>query len=215
MKDIHSIYANPGNAIVTVVNMQNEFCKPGGIIHDDRALEQMPQVISAVRTVTEQAREVGIPIIHIQSLRTQEEPEFTVYGAKPILKAGTWATEIIDELKPHEQDIVVQAWWHDPFSKTKLNNIVEGLVEEPTKSHAIVMGGDIVGCLYLTMMGFFLRNHWVVLPIDAAYGDQEGQEFALTQYSKSSLPGVFLARSDLLEFSRVPDMAVRGLKPNT
>ena len=215
MKESHPIYANPGNTVLVVVNMQNEFCKPGGGIHDERALEQMPQVISAISSLTQQARKTGIPIIHIQSLRTLEEPQFTVYGDTPVVKEGTWASEIVDELKPHEEDIVVEAWWHDPFYKTKLNHIVEGLVDDPTKSHAIVVGGDMVGCLYLTTMGFYLRNHWTVIPIDAVYGDQEGEEFALAQFSKSSLPSVFLTRSEMVEFSKVPETAVRGLTPYT
>jgi nicotinamidase-related amidase len=215
MKETHPIYANPGNTVLVVVNMQNEFCKPGGIIHDERALGQMPQVISAISNLTQQARKSGIPIIHIQSLRTLEEPQFTVYGDTPVVKEGTWASEIVDELKPHEEDIVVESWWHDPFYKTKLNHIVEGLVDDPTKSHAIVVGGDMVGCLYLTTMGFYLRNHWTVVPTDAVYGDQEGEEFALAQFSKSSLPSVFLTRSEMVEFSKVPEMAVKGLKPNT
>jgi len=215
MKDIHPIYANPANSILVVINMQNEFCKPGGIIHQDRPVQEMPQVITAVKTLTQKARAIGIPIIHIQSLRSLEEPEFTVYGAKPILKAGSWGAEIVEDLKPHERDVVVSAWWQDPFYKSKLSHIVEGLVEDPTTSHAILTGGDIVGALYLTAMGFYLRNHWVVVPTDAIYGDQEGYEFALNQFSKSSLPNIFLSRSDLIEFSNVPKSEIRGLVPNT
>ncbi|MGH7844536.1 MAG: cysteine hydrolase family protein [Candidatus Binatia bacterium] len=215
MKDVHPIYANPANSILVVINMQNEFCKPGGIIHDERPVKEMPQIIGVVKTVTQKAREVGIPIIHIQSTRSSDEPEFTVYGNKPIIKAGSWGAEIVAELKPQERDVVVAAWWQDPFYKSKLNHIVEGLVEEPTKSHAILVGGDIVGALYLTAMGFYLRNHWVVVPIDAIYGDQDGHEFALNQFSKSSLPNIFLTRSDLIELSSVPEPAIQGLMPNT
>jgi nicotinamidase-related amidase len=215
MKDAHRIYANPKNTILVVVNMQNEFCKPGGIIYDDRPVKQMPRVIAATRTLTEQAREVGISIIHIQSLRTQVEPEFTVYGNKPIVKAGSWGADIVDELTPHEHDVVLGVWWQDPFYKSKLSHIVKGLVEDPTKSHAIVTGGDIVGSVYLTVMGFYLRNHWTVVPVDALYGDEEGREFALNQFSKSTLPSIFLTRSDLVEFSKAPDLAIRGLVPNT
>jgi nicotinamidase-related amidase len=215
MKDTHSIYANPGNTIVVMTNMQNEFCKPGGMIHEERPVKEMPQVIAAVRTVTQKARAVGIPIIHIQSMRSLEEPEFMVYGNKPIIKAGSWGAEIVEELKPHEPDVVVTAWCQDPFYKSKLNHIVEGLVDDPTRSHAILMGGDIVGALYLTAMGFYLRNHWVAVPIDAIYGDREGHEFALNQFSKSSLPNIFLTRSDLIEFSNIPEPAIRGLIPNT
>jgi len=215
MKDVHPIYANPGNAIFLVVIMQNEFCKPGGIIHDGRPVEEMPQVIFAVSTLTQQAREVGIPIIHIQSVRTQEEPEFTVHGNTPIVKAGSWGAAIVDELTPHERDIVLEAWWHDPFYRSKLNHIVERLVEDPTKSHAVVTGGDIVGALHLTVLGFYLRDHWTVVPIDAVYGDKKGHEFALNQFSKSSLPSVFLTRSDLVEFSKAPELSIRGLVPST
>src|SRR5262245_64034316 len=105
MKDVHPIYVNPANSILVVINMQNEFCKAGGIIHDERPVKEMPKVITTVRTVTQKAKAVGVPIIHIQSIRSTEEPEFTVYGNKPIIKAGSWGGEICDELKPNPGDV--------------------------------------------------------------------------------------------------------------
>ena len=215
MKAVHPIYGNPGNAILVVVNMQNEFCKPGGIIHEDRPVEKLTEVIAAIRTLTQQARAVGIPIIHIQSLRKHEEPEFTLYGERPIIKAGSWGAGIVDELTPDHRDIVIEAWWQDPFYKSKLRRTVEGLVEDSTRSHAIITGGDIAGALYLTVMGFYLRHHWTVVPVDAVYGDEEGHGSALSQFSKSSLPNIFLTRSDLVDFSEAVEPAIRGLVPNT
>ena len=216
LKEAHPIYANPANTILLVVDMQNEFCKPGGAIFDhELSPTQMTTVIDATRGLTHKAREVGIPIIHIQSLRTLEEPEFTAFNERPIVKEGTWAAEIIDELKPQEHDIVVEAWSHDPFHRTRLDYIVKGLADVPTNSQVIITGGHICGSVYLTVMGFYFRHYWTVVPLDTLYGDDEGMEFSLKQFSKDNLPSIFFTRSDLVEFSKVPETSVRGLTPNT
>ncbi len=63
MKPLRNICINPGNAIVVIVDVQNEFCKPGGRVYFDISSQIMPGVISAIQGVVQRARDVGIPII--------------------------------------------------------------------------------------------------------------------------------------------------------
>lgn len=215
LKAEHRIRANPANAIVAVVNMQNDFCKPGGAIFDQRPLEDMPTVIRATRRLVERARTSGIPVIFVQSVRTLEEPEFVVYGHVPMVKVGSWGAEIIEELTPQPGDAVVQAWTHDPFYCSKLGHVVDGLVEEPTKTLALVAGGDICGLAYQTVMRFYLPGFWTVLVLDALYGDQAGRQFTINNFSGASRVNVFLSRSELVAMSSVRRPGVTGLTPDT
>ncbi len=208
MKSLQNIDINPGNSILIMVDMENEFCKLGGKICSETSAQIMPGVISAIQGLTERSRSARIPIRYIQSVRTLQEPEFTVFGAEPILEIGTWAVEIVDELKPHEADIVVQKFSHDPFYKTDLDKVLQRLVPDPTKYYAVVTGGSIDVCVYHAVMGFHLRDYWTVVLVDSVFylSDSDNQR-ALEQFSGLAYPNVFLSRSDLIEVSHTPSAA--------
>jgi len=205
MKSLQTISINPANAILVIVDMQNEFCKPGGARYTETSARIMPEVIPAVRGLANKARGARIPIIYIQSVRTLQEPEFTVFGRDTHLQLGSWGTEIIEELKPHPTDTIVQKFSHDPFYRKDLDQVLQRLVPDPTNYYAIVTGGAINVCVYHATMGFYLRNYWTVVPIDSVFYTVDfGKEVALQQFSLAAYPNIFLSRSDLIEVSPVP-----------
>jgi len=206
MKPLQSFHINPQNAVLIIVDVQNEFAKPGGKLGSEVSARIMPGVISAIQGLAQRARDVSIPVVYIQSVRTLKEPEFTVFGREPHLELGTWAVEIVDELKPQQGDIVVQKFSHDPFLRKDLDEVLERLVPDPTKCYAVVTGGAINVCVYHTVMGFHLRNYWTVVPVDSVYYINEAAyERALEQLSEERpYPNVFLSRSDLIEISNAP-----------
>ena len=124
MKPLQNFHISPQNAILIIVDVQNEFAKPGGKLGSEVSARIMPGVISAIQGLAQRARTAGIPIIYIQSVRTLEEAEFTVFGREPHLELGTWAAEIVDELKPREGDIVIQKFSHDPFFRKDLDEVL-------------------------------------------------------------------------------------------
>lgn len=206
MKELHRISTNPANCILMVVDMENEFCSPGGKMYSETSSRIMPGVISAIGGLAKRSRDAGIPVIYIQSLRTLQEPEFTVFGAKPMLEKGTWGVEIVHELKPRRGDRIVQKFSHDPFLKPDLDRLLKKLVPDPTRCCAVVTGGAISVCVYHTIMGFHLRDYWTVVPLDCVYYLEEAEKQAALQLvSLGAYPNVFLSRSDLIEVSRVPD----------
>ncbi len=227
IKELQNVSINSENAILVIVDMENEFCspaaqflKPGGMLYSETKIQTLPGIISATRGLIEQARAAGIPIIYIQSVRTLQEPEFTVFGhPKPFLEIGTWAAEIVDELKPHEGDIVVQKFCHDPFFRPDLDRVLQRLVSDPTKYYAIVTGGGVNVCLYHAVMGFYLRNYWTIVPTDCVVYSVDSDtldsdlQIALRQFSHHAYPNVFLSRSDLIEISAVPAAARPTLVP--
>ncbi len=208
MKALQRIQINRENAILVIVDVENEFCKPGGKLYSETSARIISGVISAIHGLAERARSAGIPIIYIQGVRTHQEPEFTVFGVEPVLKLGTWPVEIVEELQPQKGDIVVQKFSHDPFYKPDLDLVLRRLVPNPTWCCAIVTGGVINICVYHAVMGFHLRNYWTIVPVDSVYySSDSGNQRALEQFSEPAYPNVFLSRSDLIEVSRVPTVA--------
>lgn len=205
MKSLQNIYINKSNAILVIVDAENEFCKPGGKRYAEASAQTVPPVISAIRGLMEQCRNADIPVIYIQSVRSLKEPEFTVFGKKPFLEAGTWAVEIVEELKPRSGDPVIPKYCHDPFHETNLEEILKELTPDPTKYYAIMTGGATEVCLYHAVLGFYIRNYWTVVPVDGTFSISEsGKQVALEQFSLRSYRSIFLSRTDLIEVTQDP-----------
>ena len=214
MKTLQNITINPDNAVLVIVDMQNEFCKPGGKIYTETSSRIMPSVISSIRGLKVRARDAGIPIIYIQGVRTLKEPEFTVFNNFHHIKLGTRAAGIIEDLRPDQEDTVVKKFCHDPFYKPDLDTILQKLVPDPTRCCAIITGGTIDVCVYHTVMGFHLRDYWTVVLLDSVYylNDSDCRR-ALEQFSGPAYPNVFLSRSDLITISTKKKMTRPELKP--
>jgi len=205
VKQFQRVVLHPGSSIVIIVDMENEFCKPGGKFYKGSNRPLVETVIGNIGALAQMARDVHIPVLYIQSVRTLREPEFTVFHREPHLEIGTWASAIVPELQPWPNDVVVQKFSHDPFHGTRLDETLAGLVPEPSKCCAVITGGAVNVCVYHTILGFYLRNYWTVLMEDGVYyGLPEGKDAALAMLSWRAYPNVFLTQSRLLEVSDVP-----------
>lgn len=216
MKSLQNININPANTIFIIVDMENEFLKPGGFFYTPDKASYAPGVITAVRSLSESARAAGIPIIYIQSVRTLKEAEFTIFGRQPHLRINTWATEIVDELKPQPGDTIVQKFSHDPFLRPDLDRVLAKRVPDPTNCQAVVTGGSVNVCVYHTAMGLYLRDYWTIVPVDCVYHSAgTTKEAAFEQFSLGGYPSIFLTRSDLVKVSKAPVAGRPALKPGT
>ena len=214
MKSLQNIYINKSNAILVIVDVENEFCKPGGKRYAETSALTIPPVISAIRGLMERCRNADIPVVYIQSARSLNEPEFTVFGKKPFLEAGTWAVEIVEELKPRSDDPVIPKHCHDPFHESDLDETLKKLVPDPTKCYAIMTGGATEVCLYHAILGFYIRNYWTVVPVDGTFSISEsGKQVALEQFSLRSYRSIFLSRTDLIEVTDDPARLARTPVP--
>lgn len=216
MKSIQKISINPANAILMVVDMENEFLRPGGARYNEITTKIGPGVIAAAKSLIERSRAAKVPIIYIQSQRTLKEPEFTVFKRDIHLEQGTWASQIIDEIKPQSGDIVVPKYSHDAFFDGKLDKELKKLVPDPLRHQAVICGGAVNVCVYHCTMGFYLRDYWTSVVTDAVYYNQDfGFDVAMKQYSLKAYPNIFLTRSNLVEVSSVPKAGAPNLVPGS
>ena len=212
MKELQPIHVNGANAILTIVDVQNRSCHPDGESWDADKARVVPAALGVIRSLVDRARAAGIPLVYIQSVRTHDEPEVTVFGYPKRMKIGTWDVEIVDDIKPHPGDIVVQKFSHDAFFQTELDTVLERLVPDPTAHHALVVGGATNLCVYHAVMGFYLRNYWTVVVTDGVYcRTDEARDRAFQQFSDRSYPNIFLTRSDLVHIA--DDVTAVGPRP--
>ena len=84
--------------VLLVVDMLNDFCKPGGAFYD----ENLEAIIPAVKNLVKKRLEQNWKIIIIEDAHIEEDPEIKLLGKHAM--AGEWGSEIVDELSFLEND---------------------------------------------------------------------------------------------------------------
>ncbi|WP_217592108.1 cysteine hydrolase family protein [Cohnella sp. GbtcB17] len=115
----------PERTAVIVVDMQNVFCKPDGALYVPRA----EGIVGNIKALSEAAREAGMPVVYLRHIVRGDGSDTgrmrDMYpNVNEILKRGTPGVEIIDELAPLPQDIIVDKLFYSGFHDTDLDTIL-------------------------------------------------------------------------------------------
>jgi len=197
------IELNPESTGLVIVDMQNEGVERHG--------PEMKPVIANIRKVLDQFRAVAGKIIHVQSVRTKDHPEFTVFGRPYGLILGSHGADFIDELKPLPGETVVQKTSHDCFYKTQMESVLEKLDLRTCRDRVVVTGIGSSNCVYHAVIGFHIRNYYTTVLEDCIHGvAAHSQPFALAQFRSGAYNfNVSVARSDEIRLTpMMPKKAV-------
>ena len=108
---------NPKTTAIVLIEYQNDFAAAGGIFHDAvKGVMQSNHMLAHTMDVVEAARAEGVTIVHVPISFSGDYHELnqSPYGIlkgvvdNKAFRKGTWGVEIIDELKPHPEDIVIE-----------------------------------------------------------------------------------------------------------
>src|SRR4026208_1026223 len=86
------IELNPKSTGLVIVDMQVEGCERHG--------PGMKPIIANIRALLDRFRSVNGKIIHVQSVRTKDHPEFTVFGRPYGLILGSPGADFVEEVRP-------------------------------------------------------------------------------------------------------------------
>lgn len=160
---------------VVVVDMENYFCKNGN--------ERMYDVIAGNVGLLAKARNAGAKVIFIQSVRTPEALEVTVFGRPPMLLEGTPDVEIVEEIAPLPGEPVVKKYGHDPFARTELDAVLEREGIKEGEWTVLVTGVSAAVCAHACALGFSNRHYMTLIPMDCtAAGTIEEEARTYSQY---------------------------------
>jgi ureidoacrylate peracid hydrolase len=168
---------------ILVVDMQNAFVRKGAYFDAVGAdISGVEKIIGPCREIINSARKRGVRIIYLQmgyspDFSDKGPPESPyVYKAKvPILLRerpelkdklyiyGTWGAEIIDELKPCKEDIVIKKQRYDGFVGTKLDIVLRTLGIK----YLIFLGTATNICVESTLRRSFFLDYFPILVSDA------------------------------------------------
>jgi ureidoacrylate peracid hydrolase len=142
---------DPKKTAVVLIEYQNDFTSDGGALHGavKEVMEKTDMLAHTLETV-QKAREMGATIIHAPITFTPDYHELNPnpYGIlkgvvdSQAFRKGTWGAEIVQELTPEPQDIVVEGKRGlDAFASTNLDFILRsrGIT-------TIALGGFLTNC---------------------------------------------------------------------
>jgi len=163
-----------------VIDMQNGFCSSGGSYEKyggkiGAELATYRKIIPNTVRIVAACREAGIPIFYTQQVREQSGIDlFTrLHRIVPERRAeflripacirGTWDAEIIDEVKPTENDHIVMKRRDSAFQDTELDLWLRSIRADTL----IFTGVDTIICVETTLTDAFNTGYDVILVEDA------------------------------------------------
>ncbi len=142
---------DPSTTAILLIEYQNEFASKGGVLHDAvKGVMAETNMLANTVKVVNAARKKGIPILHAPIMFAPGYGELTrhpygilkgVVDGKAFVK-GTWGAAIVDDLAPHDGDIVIEGKRGlDAFASTNLDFILrsKGIT-------TIALGGFLTNC---------------------------------------------------------------------
>jgi len=101
-----------------IVDMQNDFAHSNGKLFVPNSRNTINKISNLIR----KAREKKVKIIYTLNWHTKDDLEFKIWGEHAV--QNTWGSEIVDELKPNENDIIIKKLRYDAFYGTSLDHIL-------------------------------------------------------------------------------------------
>ena len=199
---------------VVVVDMQNAFASKGGMLDIAGVnIARAACVVKTIATVLNAARASGIPVVHLQmgykpdqsnnggpnSPNWHKELAMTLMNRRPELKGkllteGTWDFDIVDELKPRANDLVVVKTRYSGFAGTSLDSMLR------TRGIRYLFFAGIATnvCVESTLRDAYFLDYWPILLRDGAMPAGPPAAHDATVYNVEMFFGWTLKSDDFL-----------------
>ncbi|MGW1062259.1 cysteine hydrolase family protein [Micromonospora rubida] len=165
----------PDRAALLIIDMSNDFLHPAGktIVRGGRDASAARAVVPVQRQLIDAAHTAGVPVIYVSHttlpnhasdsgpwLDARSRASFSVVD---ICVDGSWGQQVIDELTPTEDDILVKKYRYSGFAGTNLDLVLRSLA----RSTVICAGVSTNACVEATAREAFSHDYYVVIPEDA------------------------------------------------
>lgn len=186
---------DPTKTALLVVDMQNAFGSTGGMF--DRAgidITGIQGAVAPTAAAVEVARRSGINVVWIKmgfqsdlsDLGAEDVPNgflFVDLGVKDgVLERDTWATDIVDGLKPNVGEPVIYKTRFSAFYRTQLDQ----LLRDWGVKYLVVTGCTTSICVESTIRDAFFRDYHCILLEDCA-AEPMGRKLSRTNHEATLL----------------------------
>jgi ureidoacrylate peracid hydrolase len=177
---------NPEHTALIVVDMQNDFCAPGGMMHaEGLELEAVQTMAGKLPALIDSARRAGALVVFVRNVYSSEGNQFLSdawleqasrrrgdsYTRRDICAAGSWEGDFYGDIRPLPGEPLVTKHRCSAFHNTDLDSIL--------RAHGIrtlVMTGVATNvCVETTARDGFVRDYYIVFTTDgtACYSDAD------------------------------------------
>ena len=156
--EVHEdVRLDPARTALVVVDMQNDFVKEGGSL----LVPDAEGTIPTIKGLLDGARLSGAKVVFTQDTHTEDDPEWGIWPEHA--REGTWGWEIVGELSPREDELVIRKVRYDAFYGTHLDHFLR-----LWGTDTLVLCGTVANiCVHYTAASAALRWYDVVVPRDA------------------------------------------------
>ena len=156
--EVHDeVHVDPAKTALVIVDMQNDFVKEGGTLVVPDAEATLPKL----QDLLDLARRSGMKVIFTQDTHAEGDPEWEIWPEH--VREGSWGWEIVEELAPREEELVIRKVRYDAFYGTHLDHYLRVWGVD-----TLVICGTVANiCVHYTAASAALRWFEVVVPRDA------------------------------------------------
>jgi nicotinamidase-related amidase len=156
--EVHEeVRVDPAKTALIVVDMQNDFVKEGGTL----VVPDAEATVPTIKGLLDSARESGVKVVFTQDTHNQGDPEWEIWPEH--VREGSWGWEIVEELKPLEDEVVIRKVRYDAFYGTHLDHFLR-IWDVDT----LIICGTVANiCVHYTAASAALRWYGVIIPRDA------------------------------------------------
>ena len=156
--EVHEeVRVDPAKTALIVVDMQNDFVKEGGTL----VVPDAEATVPTIKGLLDSARESGIRVAFTQDTHNEGDPEWEIWPEH--VREGSWGWEIVEELKPLEDEVVIRKVRYDAFYGTHLDHFLR-IWDVDT----LIICGTVANiCVHYTAASAALRWYGVIIPKDA------------------------------------------------
>ncbi|MCS7279263.1 MAG: cysteine hydrolase [Thermodesulfobacteriaceae bacterium] len=159
-----------------IIDMLYDFIKPEGVLYCGKEAEKIIPEISKLKV---EFRKEKLPVIYLCDSHEVEDEEFSLFP--PHCLKGTKGAQIIKELAPEKEDLIIYKTKFSGFYQTELEKILKEL-----KVTELYLTGVCTSiCVMDTAKDAFYRGFKIVIPVRAvADFDEEFHRFSLKRMEK-------------------------------
>lgn len=172
----------PSHTALLVIDVQNDFCAPGGLISKDgRDISPALALTERLPAFLETARASGVMVVFIRCVYTTEKNFYLSdvwleqaarkreggYTRIPVCRDGEWEGDFYGDVRPQPGDVVVTKHRYDAFHNTSLD-----LILRSNGIRTVALTGIVTNvCVETTARSAFVHDYYVVAVDDgcAAY----------------------------------------------
>ena len=169
LTDLRSV-VDPGHTAVLVIDVQNDFCAPGGHteVNLGKDVADCQAVVDPIVRLVASARRTGALVIWVKAdyNRTYLSPPIHARQvargiANAYCVAGTWGAELY-RVSPEDGDMVIQKHRHSAFIGTEL----EQILRDRGIQTVVFAGVQTHVCIESSLRDASARGYYVVVPGD-------------------------------------------------